>query len=155
MHSLFWDTAVTPTSLRWRSTLFRTNCKAAWGSRHWYPTAQWHEGLTCSHGKVHLKQLSQGLSSQLALFVLPCFRRSPSEPSSPGHRLTSGKLRILPGMFHKLNSRGWNRKQRDNKSKAQKEGSLFLSFTQQLPWAEASSPAPPSHFLTFCDYLTP
>lgn len=118
-----------------------------WSSMLWLPTAQWHTGLTLLLMKSRLHQLSHVL-----YLSSPVSKRSPSEPSSPSPGLRSGKLRILPGMFHKLNSRGWDRKQWDNKSTAQKEF-LILSLTQQLWWAGASLPSSILS-LTFNDYLT-
>ena len=119
----------------------------------WHPTAQWHKGLTLFPRRSRSQPAELCAAGHMLYSSSRVSERTPSEPSSLSPRLMSGELRILPGMFHKLNSRGWDRKQKEKKSTAQKELSLFLSVTQQLPLAKASfSPSSILSF-TFNDYL--
>lgn len=80
--------------------------------------------------------------------------KSPSMLLSSSPRLMSGKLRILPGMFHKLNSRGWDHKQWDNKSTAQKEFSVSQLYTAVTMSRGLFSPPSSILSLTFNDSLT-
>lgn len=70
---------------------------------------------------VRLNQLSRVPLTQLALLARPCLRQDSHKDFKPSPRLISGKLRLLPGMLHKLNSSGRDCKQRGNKSTAQKK----------------------------------
>lgn len=108
--------------------------------------------VLASHGsmaKISPAPIEKAVSTSWAMcytanwlyLSFPVSERSPSEPSSPSPRLMSGKLRILPGMFHKLNSRGWDHKQRDNKSRHRKKAPCFSALHSSC---QERKPLPPT-----------